>query len=134
MRAGHPIQAICSFHGLLHSKPLKTNEDGSPNFAAGRISDEEYETQFFDDANSYDTSCKVLIENGDLDDEVPQSDIDKWKAEMDEHGIDWRFNNHAQTPHVSPEPTCATCTSRCAALRCCHAATALLIRPVVVKP
>ena len=110
VRAGHPIQAICSFHGLLHSKPLKTNEDGSPNFAAGRISDEEYETQFFDDANSYDTSCKVLIENGDLDDEVPQSDIDKWKAEMDEHGIDWRFNNHAQTPHVSPEPTCAATT------------------------
>ena len=36
---------------------------------------------------------------GDLDDEVPQSDIDAWKLEMDEAGVDWRFNNHAQTPH-----------------------------------
>lgn len=99
VRAGHPLQAVVSFHGLLHSKPLKTNEDGSPNFNAGRISDEEYETKFFDDVNTYDTDCKVLIENGDLDDEVPQSDIDKFKDEMDAHGVDWRFNNHAQTPH-----------------------------------
>jgi hypothetical protein len=43
-------------------------------------------------ASPDDTACKVLIENGDLDDEVPQSDIDKWKAEFDAHGIDWRFN------------------------------------------
>jgi hypothetical protein len=34
----------------------------------------------------------VLIENGDLDGEVPQESIDEWKKEMDEHNIDWRFN------------------------------------------
>lgn len=37
-----------------------------------------------------DTQCKVLVENGDLDGEVPQSDIDTWKAEFDAHGIDVR--------------------------------------------
>ena len=62
--AGHTLQAIVSFHGLLHSKPLKTHEDGSPNFAAGRISDEDYASDFFNDVNTYDTECKVLIENG----------------------------------------------------------------------
>ena len=30
---------------------------------------------------------------------MPQSDIDAWVLEMDEAGVDWRFNNHAQTPH-----------------------------------
>ena len=64
VRAGHTLQAIVSFHGLLHSKPLKTHEDGSPNFAAGRISDEDYASNFFNDVNTYDTDCKVLIENG----------------------------------------------------------------------
>ena len=38
--------------------------------------------------NTYDTECVVLIENGDLDGEVPQESIDEWKVEMDEHSID----------------------------------------------
>ena len=25
--------------------------------------------------------------------------IEVWKKEMDDAGIDWRFNNHARTPH-----------------------------------
>merc|ERR1712146_883677 len=45
------------------------------------------------------SACKVLIENGDLDHIVPQTSIDDFKKEMDQHGIDWQFHNHAQTPH-----------------------------------
>ena len=39
----------------------------------------------------------MLIENGDLDGIAPQASVDELKAEMDGAGIDWRFNNHAQT-------------------------------------
>eukprot|EP01051_Picozoa_sp_SAG22_P002588 SAG22_NODE_117_length_19289_cov_12.242574_8_plen_372_part_00 len=99
VRAGHQLQAVVSFHGLLHSKPLKLNAKGHVDFGAGRVSDQEFADTFFNAENSYDTDCKVLIENGDLDDEVPQADIDAWKAEMDAHSIDWRFHNHARTPH-----------------------------------
>lgn len=49
--------------------------------------------------NCYSTACKVLIENGDLDDHVSQENYDEWRTEMDAHGIDWRFHNHARTPH-----------------------------------
>merc|ERR1712080_300263 len=49
--------------------------------------------------NLHSKMCKVLIENGDLDDAVPPESLAHWKKEMDECGIDWRFNNHAQTPH-----------------------------------
>ena len=41
----------------------------------------------------------MLIENGDADAHVGLAELSEWKAEMDEHSIDWRFNNHARTPH-----------------------------------
>merc|ERR1719401_2726733 len=64
-----------------------------------RITDEEM-TKVVDMApNNYNAACKVLIENGDLDQEVPEGDILAWKKEMDAQGIDWRFHNHARTPH-----------------------------------
>lgn len=49
--------------------------------------------------NRHTTSCKVLIENGDHDDIVPTTSVNDFKAEMDAAGIDWRFHNHARTPH-----------------------------------
>jgi len=39
------------------------------------------------------------MENGDVDPEVPDTAIMEWKQEMDAQEIDWRFNNHARTPH-----------------------------------
>merc|ERR1711879_741039 len=47
----------------------------------------------------YTKTCRVLIENGDADDHVPQESVDEWKREMDSQGINWRFNNHSKTPH-----------------------------------
>ena len=96
VRAGDTLQAIVSFHGLLHSRPTTLEEPLNP---MKRLTKEQYEADIEQPVNTYDTDCVVLIENGDLDGEVPQESIDEWKVEMDEHSIDWRFNNHAQTPH-----------------------------------
>lgn len=49
--------------------------------------------------NKYAKDCKVLIENGDLDDHVPIESLDEFRAEMDAAQIDWQVNNHARTPH-----------------------------------
>merc|ERR550514_484022 len=85
VRAGHSLQAVVSFHGLLQSRPMGMSREQF-----------EKEVQI---PNTYNKECKVLIENGDLDGSVPQRSIDQWKKEMDDQLIDWRFNNHAQTPH-----------------------------------
>lgn len=95
VRAGHQLQAVISFHGLLQSRPYvdmfkKTSR---------RMTEEEFATLVDTAPNKYNRACKVLIENGDVDEHVPQPCIDLWKAEMDKEGIDWRFNNHARTPH-----------------------------------
>lgn len=95
VRAGHQIQAGVTFHGLLQSIPL-----AEPVRLGGhRISKEDFVKTVEQAPNNHTSSCKVLIENGDLDEEVPQEAIDEWRQEMDTHGIDWRFNNHARTPH-----------------------------------
>eukprot|EP01044_Picomonas_judraskeda_P004876 COSAG03_NODE_439_length_7918_cov_13.498785_10_plen_458_part_00 len=93
VRDGQPLQACVALHGLLHSRPTRLDDPLNPMV---RISQEEYAAQIFEPSgcvNTYDTECKVLIENGDLDAEVPQDSIDEWKAEMDANGIDWRLNN-----------------------------------------
>jgi len=95
LRAGHQIQAICSFHGLLHSRPMHPEE---PFNSLRKISKEEYESQY-GIPNEYTKGCRVLIENGARDQEVPPSAIDEWVKEMDEHDVDWRFENHASGPH-----------------------------------
>jgi len=62
--------------------------------------------------NTYAANCKVLIENGDADDHVGLAELTEWKAEMDAQGIDWRFNNHARTPHgfaLAPRVWSNTC-------------------------
>mmetsp|Transcript_102385 Transcript_102385/g.298521 ORF Transcript_102385/g.298521 Transcript_102385/m.298521 type:complete len:330 (+) Transcript_102385:59-1048(+) len=95
VRAGHKLQAVVSFHGLLQSRPFNVM------FKKGmrRLTKEEFENQVDVAPNAYSSDCKVLIENGDSDGEVPQEAISEWKEEMNAQGIDWRFNNHARTPH-----------------------------------
>jgi len=97
LRAGDELQAIVSFHGVLQSRPSHPPLPGKPPNSGVPYTAEEFASVAV--PNRYSTGCKVLIENGDLDALVPQSSIDKWKAEMDENGIDWRFDNHARTPH-----------------------------------
>jgi len=96
VRAGHQLQAIVSFHGLLHSRPCVRSPSIDPG---NRMTDEEVAKEVDMAQNSYRKDCKVLIENGDLDEAVPEESITAWKKEMDDQGIDWRFNNHARTPH-----------------------------------
>mmetsp|Transcript_159232 Transcript_159232/g.305490 ORF Transcript_159232/g.305490 Transcript_159232/m.305490 type:complete len:425 (+) Transcript_159232:87-1361(+) len=95
LRAGHQIQAICSFHGLLHSRPT-TFED--PWNSLKRISTEEYNEKYAI-PNNYNKGCRVLIENGAYDIEVPMDTMMDFVKEMDEQEIDWRFDNHARTLH-----------------------------------
>jgi dienelactone hydrolase len=69
VRAGHSIQAGVSFHGLLHSRP--THLDDAYN-SLRRLTADEFEAaaEIEKAPNNYNINCKVLIENGDLDDEV----------------------------------------------------------------
>merc|ERR1711907_810581 len=90
VRAGHQLQAVVSFHGLLQSYPLRGGK---------RMTPEEFAKEIDAAPNNYSKNCKVVIENGDLDEHVPQASIDAWRKEMDAHDIDWRFHNHARTPH-----------------------------------
>ncbi|CAK9056116.1 Uncharacterized protein K02A2.1 [Durusdinium trenchii] len=94
VRAGHPVQAVCSLHGLLHSRPTTAAE---PFNSKKRMSQEEYAK--ICPANNYNKDCRILIENGDKDEEVPANTITDFVAEMDAQSIDWRFHNHARGPH-----------------------------------
>jgi len=96
VRAGHKLQAVVSFHGLLQSRPLVQADVFD---ASKKLTDEEMAKDIDMAPNVYSKDCKVLIENGDLDEAVPQDSIDQFKKEMDAVGIDWRFNNHARAPH-----------------------------------
>lgn len=95
VRGGLDMQAVVSFHGVLQSFPM---------FIPGLMGGEKEEKEFDKKINpvlaaKYATQCKVLIENGDLDQIVPQQSVDAFKKEMDANQIDWQFHNHAQTPH-----------------------------------
>lgn len=96
-RNGDDLQGVVSFHGLLQSLPLwlpgLARSAGVPSMPEGFRRRLEVPT------DRYTKSCKVLIENGDSDQLVPQESIEKFKAEMDGHGIDWQFHNHARTQH-----------------------------------
>ena len=98
VRAGDKLDAIVTFHGLLHSRPAYRDET-NPRGWGERITQEDYLATIEQAPNHYNKDCKVLIENGDLDHSVPIEGIEIWKQEMNEQGIDWRFNNHARTPH-----------------------------------
>eukprot|EP00943_MAST-04B_sp_MAST-4B-sp1_P005873 g5873.t1 len=97
VRAGHELQAVVSFHGLLQSRP--TFIDDPLGIKKGRITAEMFAKEVDVAPNNYTKNCKVLIENGDADDHVSESSIAEWKKEMDDANIDWVFHNHAKTPH-----------------------------------
>jgi len=101
VRAGHELQAVCSFHGLLHSRPEMPGREHPRGGFFNRMTAEEFQadSSIKKAPNNYTKGCKVLIENGDLDEHVPTESLAEFRAEMDAAGIDWRFNNHSQTPH-----------------------------------
>ena len=76
VRGGLEFDAAVSFHGVLQSRPSSRD------------------MEVIERENVYGGSTKVLMENGDLDHLVTEKSYQRWKDEMDEHGIDWRFNNH----------------------------------------
>jgi len=90
LRAGHQIQAGVTFHGLLQSYPLDKGK---------RYTKERWMKEVDLAPNNYAKNCKIMIENGDLDGEVPPEALEDWKQEMDANGIDWIFHNHYQTKH-----------------------------------
>jgi len=67
VRAGHNIQGTVTFHGLLQSYPLLNLFTSEMR----RMTEEEYQSQVDVPPNNYNTKCKVLVENGDIDDHVP---------------------------------------------------------------
>lgn len=88
VRGGLNLGGVVSFHGLL-----QTGEDPSP----ARMGVERPELVLCD--NNHNTSTVVLIENGANDHLVPFESQARFFEEMDAAGVDWTFNNHAQTPH-----------------------------------
>lgn len=94
VRAGHLLQAVVSFHGVYHSRPRHAKEDR-------RLTKEEFEGEVDLAVDAYGSACRVLVEHGDHDtrDGRDGASIAAWKEEMDAVGVDWRFNNHARTPH-----------------------------------
>lgn len=97
LRAGHAIQALVSLHGLLHSRPMV---EGLPFWdPLQRISAEEYAQRIQPPPSAMTPGCIVLVENGGDDEHVPEDMQKEWIKEMDGSGVDWRFTNHARTPH-----------------------------------
>merc|ERR1712032_1160317 len=94
LRAGHPIQAAVSLHGVYHSRPRHASIDR-------RLTKDEFRQEVDQPPNSYNRDCKVLIEHGDHDrrDGRDAASVAEWKEEMDSEDIDWQFHTHARTPH-----------------------------------
>ena len=88
VRGGLNVSGVVSFHGLL-----QTGEDPNPaRFGVARPPVKTY-------PNNYTTNAVVQIENGALDELVPDDSKRRFFAEMDEAGVDWVFNHHSRTPH-----------------------------------
>lgn len=98
LRAGHALKAIVTFHGLLNSRPMYKEAPHCYN-PKKRLTQEEYTSQVKPPSNTYSKGCIVVVENGSIDEHVPPDSIIEWMVEMDQHEIDWRFTNHARTPH-----------------------------------
>lgn len=94
VRAGHSLQAVVSFHGVYHSRPRHAVEDR-------RLTNEEFEGEVDVASDVYNSACRVLVEHGDHDtrDGRDAASIGALKKELDDAGVDWRFDNHARTPH-----------------------------------
>eukprot|EP00756_Hemistasia_phaeocysticola_P063648 Hpha_TRINITY_DN7127_c0_g1::TRINITY_DN7127_c0_g1_i1::g.29816::m.29816 len=96
VRAGLDLQGVVSFHGLLQSKPIFI-----PGVSEGEEKDFDFKVNPVPpvSARGYATWCKVVVENGDEDHLVSDKSIAEWKKEFNKHNVDWRFHNHAKTPH-----------------------------------
>ncbi|MEX1237168.1 MAG: dienelactone hydrolase family protein [Pseudomonadales bacterium] len=88
IRGGLNVGGVVSFHGLL-----QTGED--PNPAAYGAKRPTLKTC----DNNYNTDAVVLIENGALDQLVPDDSKQRFFAEMDAARVDWTFHHHSMTPH-----------------------------------
>eukprot|EP00811_Abedinium_folium_P001885 NODE_11728_length_1268_cov_7.055215.p1 GENE.NODE_11728_length_1268_cov_7.055215~~NODE_11728_length_1268_cov_7.055215.p1 ORF type:complete len:333 (-),score=98.68 NODE_11728_length_1268_cov_7.055215:157-1155(-) len=87
VRGGVDLDCIVTFHGLLQTYPTS---GGALNTRYPIVKPP---------ANTYTKRCRILIENGDLDQEVPQVAIDAFRAEMDAAGLAWRLDTHGQVKH-----------------------------------
>ncbi|MCB1692893.1 MAG: dienelactone hydrolase family protein [Pseudomonadales bacterium] len=94
VRGGLDVSGVVSFHGLL-----QTGED--PN--AGKAGADRPPLRTC--PNHYNTNAIVVIENGALDQLVPDESKQRFFREMDEAGIDWNFHHYASTPHGFALPT-----------------------------
>mmetsp|Transcript_159 Transcript_159/g.261 ORF Transcript_159/g.261 Transcript_159/m.261 type:complete len:352 (+) Transcript_159:137-1192(+) len=96
LRNGDDLQGIVSFHGVLQSTPIKEPIDFTTGTKFGHEPLPESERA----VNRYNKECRVLICNGELDEEVPQDSIQEFKKEMLDNGIqDWQFHNYGETHH-----------------------------------
>eukprot|EP00747_Dinoflagellata_sp_TGD_P186638 gnl/TRDRNA2_/TRDRNA2_43767_c0_seq1.p1 gnl/TRDRNA2_/TRDRNA2_43767_c0~~gnl/TRDRNA2_/TRDRNA2_43767_c0_seq1.p1 ORF type:complete len:443 (-),score=59.13 gnl/TRDRNA2_/TRDRNA2_43767_c0_seq1:167-1495(-) len=98
LRAGHQLQAIVTFHGLLQSLPMVPDSEGEVNPGV-KASWEDYQAKYDIPENTYTPGCIVVIENGQQDGEVPAESIGGWIFEMDMASIDWRFHSHGGGVH-----------------------------------
>ena len=55
---------------------------------------ETFDTRVNAVPNTYTRACKVVIENGDLDDRVTEQNITEFREEMAAAQIDWQLHNH----------------------------------------
>jgi dienelactone hydrolase len=88
VRGGLDISGGVSFHGLL-----QTGED--PNAAGYGAIRPALKTC----ENTYNTNAVIYIENGALDQLVPDESKQRFFREMDDAGVDWNFHHYANTPH-----------------------------------
>lgn len=96
VRGGHPIQVMVSFHGLLHSRGMYKDD---PYNSMHRLTKEDFAEMVDVQPTTCTPNCRVVVENGGWDGEVPADTIGDFIAEMDANNVDWRFNIHARTPH-----------------------------------
>ena len=63
----------------------------NPLCVPGLFDPETFDSSIKSPENTYKTAAKVrvLVENGDADDYVPDEGIAAWKKEMDAAGVDW---------------------------------------------
>ena len=108
VRAGIDIDLVVSFHGIpqryeASDRQRRSPPDLSPVLTAPFMHSAPKRPPFAvkSPENTYKTAAKVrvLVENGDADDYVPDEGIAAWKKEMDAAGVDWVWHDHARTPH-----------------------------------
>mmetsp|Transcript_7290 Transcript_7290/g.11640 ORF Transcript_7290/g.11640 Transcript_7290/m.11640 type:complete len:336 (-) Transcript_7290:33-1040(-) len=95
VRNGDNLCGVVPFHGILQSRPIK------PFDFSGDITielDEVCESKR--PVNSYNTKCKILIQNAEQDDLVTSKEIDLFREEMKQAGLkDWYLHSYSTADH-----------------------------------